>query len=161
MNNATPWWPQLIALLVFVGGAMGLFCYIKKLRRDAMARLAGNVGLHPWPDDSLPRDLSLRGTPFDQWEKSFNAYEGLVHGQQIAVFDVTKGAGRGGWSRTILAVRTPHELMKDWYGLDAQRVGAWVLYYRPVGFFRYTELTPVNEVESRLLALATPQETAQ
>jgi hypothetical protein len=154
MENGWPWWPLIVAL-IFMSGFVSLAWYTKKKRRDALAQMASRLGLSPWPNDSLPRDLSLRWTPFDDWEGTRNVYSGLIHGQEVAVLDVSKGWGRGKWSRTIFALRTSEAVLKDWYGLDAQRADAWVLFYRPVGlFFRYTQLMSADQIERRLLALA-------
>ena len=119
-----------------------------------MADLASRLGLNPWPDNSLPSDLSLRGTAFDRC-KTRNAYSGVIREREIAVLDIFTKVNyfsRGGWG-TILAVRTPEEVYRNWYGLDAERVGEWVLFGRLLGFTRYITLIPVKEVERRLLAL--------
>jgi len=156
MENDWPWWVILIFVGVLFGGYGGLLWYFDERRRDAMAKLASRLGLTPWPDNSLPSDLRLRGTTFDGREPTRNVYSGVLHGREIAVFDVfnrTNYMSRGDWG-TILAVRTSDAVFKNWYGLDAERAGEWVLFGKLLGFTRYTPLIPVKEVERRLLALA-------
>ena len=157
MENAFPWGP-LIVMALFIGGGIALVRYVRKRRRDAMADMASRLGLNPVPDDSLPSDLSLRGTPFDEWEGTSNIFCGLINGREIAVLDVSKAIGRGSWTRTVLAVKTADEVQEDWYGFHAERVGAWVLFYQPAGFLRYPGVTTVADVELRLSALASRAE---
>lgn len=157
MNNSAPWGP-VVGLLIFFGLYAVLLWYLKKKRRDAMAGLASQLGLIRCGGDSLPDDLSLRGTEFAEWEKVFNAYQGVIGGKQVMVFDLRKGWGRNSWARTVIGLKTPEAVMKDWYGFDAQRIGNWVVFSRPASFFGYAELTSVDEVEKRLLALGRDRE---
>jgi hypothetical protein len=110
--------------------------------------MAERLGLQPWPDDALPRGLSLRRTLFESWSSLRNVHEGILRGRQVVVFDFRKQIGKSGWSRTIIGVQTKEPFaLPPLIGLDQQRVGDWLITFSPVGFFRSHRLMDAAEIE--------------
>jgi hypothetical protein len=93
-------------------------------RTAAIGSMATELGLRPWPDDSPPHDLSLEGTPFENWTRLFNIYEGKLRRKQVAILDFRRRVGRSSWSRTIIAVKTTDDVFANKpFELEARRVG--------------------------------------
>ena len=120
-------------------------------RKADMREMASRLGLQPWPDDSLPRDLSLRGTPFENWRNLFNIYEGILSGVQVAVLDFRRHVGKGSWSRTIVAAKTADDVFATKsFDLETLQVGQWQLLFAPKELVNSSKLLDVAEVEETL-----------
>lgn len=119
--------------------------------------VATAFGMLPWPNDSLPRDLSLRDTCLGSWSKLFNVYEGIVGGVQVAVFDCKVGQGKGSWTRTVIAARSSQAT----FGavafdpeLTTQRSGEWLILYRPWRVWGFApELMSADQIEGHIQSI--------
>lgn len=128
---------------------------LTRRRRQQMSAMAARVGLQDWPDDSIPRDLSLRGTPFESWTKLSNIYEGMIGGVQVVVFDFSKKSGKSGWSRTIVAAKTTDTDIFSGkpFELETSESGDWQLLYLPPEFLNAAKLLDVERIEETLNAI--------
>ena len=143
-------WSVIFGVVMFIA-LWTLEASIMRRRKKAMSEMALRLGLEAWPDDDTPRGLSLHGTVFQSWSRLFNVYEGFLNGKQVAVFDFRKKGRKSSWSRTIIAVKTTHDIFQDKpFRLEAKQVGAWQLLYSPPGFLLHENLMHVAEVEELL-----------
>jgi hypothetical protein len=137
----------LVALLILGMGLRG-GAYLHR-RREEISALATRLSLHAWPDDSLPRGLTLEGTHFHQPHKLTNVYHGIINHREIVIMDIEKQEARSRWSRTILAIRTRDRISTP-SSLEGRQIGHWKLIYSPVGFSNSDNLMEVEELESLL-----------
>jgi hypothetical protein len=115
-------------------------------RREAMHSMASRLGLRPWPDNSLPRGLSLQGTPFFRATKLTNIHEGLLQRNEVVILDFQKRESSSTWSRTVIAVKTRDPLAAPPH-LEHRTVGAWQLVYAPVAFSDAADVMDVEGLE--------------
>ena|ERR1035441_4325309 len=138
------------------GASIILFVAIRHMivmrqRKAKMKEMASRLGLQPWPDDSLPRDLSLRGTPFEIWTNLFNIYEGILAGVQVALMDFRWHVGKGSWSRTIIAAKTADDVFATKpFDLETLQAGQWQLLFWPKELVNSTKLLDVAQIEETL-----------
>jgi hypothetical protein len=137
----------LVALLI-LGMALRGGAYLHR-RREEVSAMATRFNLHSWPDDSLPRGLTLEGTHFHQPHKLTNFHHGIINHREIVILDIEKQEARSRWSRTILAVRTRDRISTP-SSLEAHQTGQWKLIYSPVGFSNSVTLMEVDQLESLL-----------
>jgi len=124
---------------------------VMRQRKIEMRAMISRLGLQPWPDDSLPRDLSLRGTPFESWTNLFNIYEGVLSGVEIVVLDFRWQVGKGSWSRTVVAAKTTNDVFASKpFDLETLQVGQWQLLFPPKELIDSTKLLDVAEIEKTL-----------
>lgn len=138
--------------LVVVGG------YLVQRRRAAMIRaLAARSGYH-YLGTSLPRSLTLDGTPFSYLSAVWNVIDGEPRGPRIVAFDCRVGIGKGSWRQTVIAIEGdgefPDSSMFD-LGYTVDRSGRWKILYRPKNSIemRIGGLTTVAELEACLNSL--------
>ena len=67
----------IVVALLFVGIALRGGAYLHR-RREEVSAMAKRFSLHAWPDDSLPRGLTLEGTHFHQPHKLTNVHHGVA-----------------------------------------------------------------------------------
>jgi hypothetical protein len=146
--NATIIVAGIVVALLFVGIALRGGAYFHR-RREEVSAMAKRFSLHAWPDDSLPRGLTLEGTHFHQPHKLTNVHHGVINHREVVILDIEKKEARSGWSRTILAVRT-RERISTPSSLEGRQIGHWKLIYAPVGFSNSENLMEVEELESLL-----------
>jgi hypothetical protein len=138
-----------VVVALLIGGiALRGGAYLHR-RREEISAMAVRLGLHAWPDDSLPRGLTLEGTHFHQPHKLTNVHHGIINHREVVIVDIEKQEARSGWSRTILAIRT-RERISTPSSLEGRQVGLWKLIYSPVGFSNSDNLMEVEELESLL-----------
>jgi hypothetical protein len=135
----------LIAVFI-LGMALRGIIFLNRRHQD-MNAMASRLGLHSWPDNSLPRGLSLNGTPFFNAHKLTNILEGvLLDRTEVVVLDFHKHEAHSRWSRTIIAIKT-----KDHIGtpadLECRKIGQWQLIYAPVGFENSPNLLDIDRLE--------------
>jgi hypothetical protein len=149
-SSFSPWFAAFFA--TFVAGMSIRHLVLTRHRRQQMTAMAVRVGLQDWPDDSIPGDLSLSGTPFESWTKLSNIYEGSIGGVQIVVFDFSKKSGKSGWSRTIVAAKTPDSdiFFGKPFDLQTSQSGDWQLLYSPAEFLNSAQLMDVGQIEETL-----------
>lgn len=125
--------------------------------------MAARLGFQNWPDDSIPRDLSLGGTPFEYWTRLTNIYEGSIRAVQIVVFDFRKQTGKSGWSRTILAAKTPDTQIFSGkpFELETSQSRDWQLLYSPPDFSNSAKLMDVAQIEELCNDIRRPQNRPQ
>jgi hypothetical protein len=120
-------------------------------RRIDMREMASRLGLQSWPNDSLPRDLSLRETPFEDWTNLFNIYTGIVSGVRVAVLDFRWRMGKYSWSRTIIAAKTTNDVFASKpFDLEVLQSGQWQLLFPPKELINSAKLLDVAEIEEAL-----------
>jgi hypothetical protein len=146
--NATMIIAGLVVGLLLVGVVLRGGAFLHR-RREEVTAMAARFGLHAWPDDSLPRGLSLEGTHFHQPHKLTNVYHGVINHREVVILDIEKQEARSGWSRTILAIRTRDRISTP-SSLEGRQVGHWKLIYSPVGFSNSENLMEIEELESLL-----------
>jgi hypothetical protein len=137
----------LVALLI-IGMALRGGAYLHR-RREEINALAARFNLHSWPDDSLPRGLTLEGTHFHQPHKLTNVHYGIVNHREVVILDIEKQEANSSWSRTILAVRTSERISTP-SNLEGHQAGLWKLIYSTVGFSNTADLMEVAQLESLL-----------
>lgn len=116
-------------------------------RREKMERVAAELGLQRWPDDSLPRDLFLHGTSFEGWIRLFNVYEGLRGGRPVAVFDVRQRSGKSSYSNTVIAIRTKEDVFKSIpFKFVKIQMDEWQLLHLAAGFICKSMLIEPDEI---------------
>jgi hypothetical protein len=135
----------LLAALLILGIALRSGAYLHR-RREEVRAMATRLSLHAWPDDSLPRGLTLEGTHFHQPHKLTNVYHGIVNHREIVILDIEKQEARSRWSRTILAVRTRDRISTP-SSLEGRQNGQWKLIYATVGFPNSANLMEVAQLE--------------
>jgi hypothetical protein len=140
-----------LATLFLIGVAVRSVFFVRR-RHEQMRAMAMSLGLRPWPDNSLPRRLSLQGTPFQHWSKLSNIYEGSLNGTQTIILDFFYREPRNVFSRTIIAVNSNMRVQKP-YDLESRQIGPWQLIFAPVQFFRTANLMDVDQVEILLKAI--------
>jgi hypothetical protein len=138
----------LLVTLLLVGMALRGGAYLHR-RREEVSAMATRLSLHSWPDDSLPRGLTLEGTHFHQPHKLTNVHHGIINHREVVILDIEKQDAKSSWSRTILAVRT-RERISTPSSLEGRQIGLWKLIYSPVGFSNSANLMEVEELESLL-----------
>lgn len=137
----------LVALLLLGMGLRGNV-YLNQ-RRGEVSGMATRLGLHPCPDDSLPRGLSLEGTHFHQPHKLTNIYQGIINHSEVVILDIDKTGPKSRWSRTIIAVKTRNPVSVP-ASLESRVTGSWKLIYAPVGFSNSVDLMEVVQIENLL-----------
>jgi hypothetical protein len=155
MNSTDPFPTTLFVIFFAFILSLNLYWFIAMQRRTrAIKLLAPKLGLLPWPNDSLPRDLFLSSTQFANWSKLSNVYSGIINGVEVAFFDCKVGRGKGSWTRTIIAVRSNGDVFgAKAFDLDfnSQRCEEWLLLYRRREGFRITPgVMPVSQIESHI-----------
>jgi hypothetical protein len=87
----------------------------------------------------------------------WNVIDGEPRGTRIVAFDCRIGAGKGSWSRTVIAVKTDiGSITASAFdsALRIERMKDWVVIYRPKDFAGITrQLMPVTELELYLEAI--------
>lgn len=125
-------------------------------RNRRMPMLMSNLGLKSW-GNTLPRGLSLTGTPMAHASAIWNVMEGKRNDIPFVVFDCRMGAGKGSWRRTVIAARAEHNVfatlpLESRYIVD--RCGEWMIFYAPKGGLAAgRSLMPLAELEARLTSL--------
>ena len=138
----------IVVALLFTGIALRGGAYLHR-RRGEISAMAVRHGLHAWPDDSLPRGLTLEGTHFHQPHKLTNVHHGVINHLEVVILDIERQEAKSSWSRTILAIRTRDRISTP-SSLEGRQVGLWKLIYSPVGFSNTANLMEVEELESLL-----------
>ena len=121
-------------MFVFLLAILVLLPLLRRKRLKGMQELATKLDFRKQPDDRLPRDLDLRVTSLGRVQKTFNCFEGVLHGMQVTLFDLRVKQGKGSAARSLVAVRTPVDPPTTPAGLEVRRSGPWLLYYKPLGF---------------------------
>jgi hypothetical protein len=149
-SSFSPWFAAVIAASLATMSIRHLV--LTRRRRQQMSAMAARVELQDWPDDSIPRDLSLLGTPFESWTKLSNIYEGMIGGVQVVVFDFSKKSGKSGWSRTIVAAKTADTDIFSGkpFELETSQSGDWQLLYAAPEFLNSAQLMDVGQIEQML-----------
>jgi hypothetical protein len=111
-----------------------------------MRAVASRLGLRPWPDNSLPRGLSLQGTPFFRPDKLTNVYEGLLNHNEVVVLDFHKRESDSRWARTVIAVKTINQVGAP-PDLEVRKAGSWQLICARVGPSNSRELMDADRLE--------------
>jgi hypothetical protein len=140
-----------VSALFLIGVGLRSVFFVRR-RHEQMRGMAMSLGLRPWPDNSLPRGLSLQGTQFQRWTKLSNIYEGVLNGRQTIVLDFFEREPRNVFSRTIIAVHSNARVNQP-RDLESFQVGPWQLMFAPVQFFRTANLMDVSRLETLLKAI--------
>jgi hypothetical protein len=111
-----------------------------------MRAVASRLGLRPWPDNSLPRGLSLQGTPFFRPDKLTNVYEGLLNHNEVVVLDFHQRESDSRWARTVIAVKTINQVGAP-PDLEVRKAGSWQLICARVGPSNSRELMDADRLE--------------
>lgn len=134
----------LVAIFVLGIVLRGRFFFHR--RREEMRAVASRLGLRPWPDNSLPRGLSLQGTPFFRPDKLTNVYEGLLNHNEVVVLDFHQRESDSRWARTVIAVKTINQVGAP-PDLEVRKAGSWQLICARVGPSNSRELMDADRLE--------------
>lgn len=145
----TPVIAAIVVVAIFViGTALRGGAYLHR-RRGEINAMASRLGLQPWPDNSLPRGLSLEGTLFHQPHRLTNVHHGIINRCEVVILDIQKAEPKSRWSRTILAVKTRDHIHAP-ASLESRNAGPWRLIYSPVRLSGSAELMEIDVLESLL-----------
>jgi hypothetical protein len=141
---------------LFIG--VGLFLavlYFRERRRSVnMEALAIRAGFK-YLGRGVPRSLSLSGTPMEYASSIWNVIDGDRPGIRIIAFDCQIGGGKGGWRRTVIAVKADNDRASSSNrDLTADHSADWTILYKPKTFALIPAgLMTVDELEARLNAM--------
>jgi hypothetical protein len=135
----------IVAAVFIVGMSVRGIIFLNR-RHEEMNAVATRLGLRLWPDNSLPRGLSLNGTPFFNAHKLTNIHEGILNSNEIVFLDFHKQESESRWSRTIIAIKARSPLPTP-PNLESHKSGAWQLFYAPVGYSNSADLMEVDRLE--------------
>jgi hypothetical protein len=148
-----------LILLVGFGLVLVIGLYLAGHQRAAAIRsLAIRSGFH-YLGNTLPRSLTLSGTPFDRASKVWNVIDGEPHGIRVVAFDCRVGVGKGSWRRSVIAAESSADLSRVVafnHEIVIDSAGRWKILYRPKASvnFRVAGLTPIGELEAYLNSVA-------
>ncbi len=142
----------VVAAVFVVGISVRGIIFLNR-RHEEMNAVAARLGLHLWPDDSLPRGLSLNGTPFFNAHKLTNIHEGILNSIEVVFLDFHKKESDSRWSRTIVAIKSRNPLPTP-PNLESHKCGAWQLFYAPVGYSNSADLMDIDRLELLIKSLA-------
>jgi len=110
----------------------------------------------------LPATLTLADTELAGGMLQRGA-RGIYNGTEVVIFDCRIGQGKGSWSRTVIAARSPEMVFgAEVFDPDLRigRAGEWLLLYRPKEFFRIRAgWMSVAEIEAQLKSIGLPDAT--
>jgi hypothetical protein len=135
-----------ILVAIFVLGIVFRGAFFFSRRRQEMKAVAARLGLHPWPDNSLPRGISFHGTPFFRPSKLTNVYEGLLNHNEVVIMDFHKLEPDSSWARTVIAVKSSNQVAAP-PKLEYRKAGSWQLLYSPVGTMDSKDLIDTERLE--------------
>jgi hypothetical protein len=137
---------SILLVAIFVLGIVLRGYFFLHRRREALRAMASRLGLRPWPGNSLPRGLSLQGTPFYRPDKVANVYEGLLNHSEVVILDFHKTESDARWARTIIAIKTtnPVAVPPD---LEIRTIGSWQIISAHVGRPNTRELMDADRLE--------------
>ena len=142
----------LLAAILILGMALRGIGILSR-RGQQMRAVASRLGLRAVPDNSLPRGLSLHGTPFFQPTRLTNIYEGIISGHEVVILDFKKREDESAWATTIVAIKTRHSLGQP-ARLECRKAGAWQLISPPIGLMDSTLFLEVERIEFILKNIA-------
>jgi hypothetical protein len=148
------WLPLAFVAYVWISHAI-----VTSKRKRQLPELAKRLNLNQWGDDSLPGDLYLDGTEIAPVTRTFNVFEGTSNGVPVAIFDVSRRAGKGTSYFTVIAARGPDPFGAEAFDPDltTTRSGEWTLLYRPREMFSFaSRLLPVQQIEDQLRSIRRP-----
>lgn len=153
MNNVQIW---IIALCV----AVVLWAVVGRITRGRRLRRYADQAGFRYCGNSLPDTLNLQGASFwDRWDRASNVISSVVDGEEVAIFDYHANHGDVGYNQTVLAARSEvplADLGTFWRasGLSAERLGGWIIVFRPKEEVRVENLPAfISECRSFLRAL--------
>jgi hypothetical protein len=137
---------SILLVAIFVLGIILRGSFFLHRRRAEISAVATRLGLRSWPDNSLPRGLSLQGTPFFRPDRLTNVYEGLLNHTEVIFLDFHKREAGSRWARTIVAVKAINQVGTP-PDLEVRKAGSWQLICARVGLSNSRELMDADRLE--------------
>jgi hypothetical protein len=131
--------------------------FVRQRRRSTAIRALATRSGFSYLGRTLPRSLTLNGTPIGPVTSAWNVIDGQRHGIRVVAFDCQIGVGKGSWRRTVIAAESAADVFGAVafnHDLETDRSGSWLILYQPKALSAIPPgLMPVAELEAHLNAI--------